>query len=59
MEVKDLEAMSEEERIAFIEAMSEEEREQFFLGLFNQGLEDDDELRTEIQEAVEKVGLRE
>jgi len=54
MEVKDLEAMSEEERIAFIEAMSEEEREQFFLGLFNQGLEDDDELRTEIQEAVEK-----
>ena len=54
MEETDLEAMSEEERIAFIEAMSEEEKEKFFLGLFNQELEADNELRTEIQEAVEK-----
>lgn len=54
MEEKDLEAMSEEERIAFIEAMTDKEREQFFIGQFDQELEEDDELRAEIEEAVEK-----
>jgi len=49
-----IEAMSEEERNAYIEAMSEEERIAFFFSMFNERYEADEELRTDIQEAVEK-----
>ena len=49
-----IEAMSEEERYAYLEAMSEEEREAYFISTFEEEVEADEELRTDLDEHFEK-----